>query len=100
MSPTATHGGKETLGMQHPRRRASSPENTPSRSLSLPESASDPAVVITPKISEPWTVDKVLETVHPEPPATGSSSPIPFFHILERLKTNKREGWRRFGINR
>ncbi|KAI1255174.1 hypothetical protein MGN70_003238 [Eutypa lata] len=73
MSPSATHSGKETL---------------------------DPAVVITPKISEPWTVEKVLATIHPEPPVTGSSSPIPFFHVLERLKTNKREGWRRFGINR
>lgn len=31
-------------------------------------------------------------------PQTGSSSPIPFFHLLERLKTNKREGWRRFNI--
>lgn len=26
------------------------------------------------------------------------SSPIPFFHLLERLKTTKREGWRRLGI--
>ncbi|RYP63050.1 hypothetical protein DL769_007076 [Monosporascus sp. CRB-8-3] len=60
----------------------------------------DPAIVNTPKISEPWTVEKVLATIHPAPPAEGSSSPISFFHILERLKTNKREGWRRFGINR
>lgn len=30
---------------------------------------------------------------------TGSTSPVPFFHLLERLKTTKREGWRRFGIN-
>ncbi|KAI7150682.1 hypothetical protein KC352_g28736, partial [Hortaea werneckii] len=27
------------------------------------------------------------------------TTPIPFFHLLERLKTTKREGWRRFGIN-
>lgn len=27
-----------------------------------------------------------------------SSSPVPFFHMLERLKTTKREGWRRSGI--
>ncbi len=32
-------------------------------------------------------------------PETATSSPVPFFHILERLKTTKREGWRRFGIN-
>lgn len=24
---------------------------------------------------------------------------MPFFHLLERLKTTKREGWRRFGIS-
>lgn len=30
---------------------------------------------------------------------TDSSSPVPFFHALERLKTTKREGWRRFGID-
>jgi putative hydrolase of HD superfamily len=33
------------------------------------------------------------------PPQTDSSSPVPFFHMLERLKTTKREGWRRFGID-
>ncbi|KAI0128150.1 HD domain-containing protein [Hypoxylon sp. NC0597] len=60
----------------------------------------DPGVVITPKVSDPWTVEKVLATIHPEAPAETSSSPIPFFHVLERLKTGKREGWRRFGINR
>ncbi|KAH8586434.1 HD domain-containing protein [Bisporella sp. PMI_857] len=31
-------------------------------------------------------------------PELNSESPIPFFHILHRLKTTKREGWRRFGI--
>ncbi|KAI1097400.1 HD domain-containing protein [Jackrogersella minutella] len=60
----------------------------------------DPGVVITSKVSEPWSVEKVLATIHPEAPAEGTSSPIPFFHILERLKTGKREGWRRFGITR
>jgi putative hydrolase of HD superfamily len=30
--------------------------------------------------------------------AESSSSPVPFFHLLERLKTTKRAGWRRFGI--
>ncbi|KAI1473335.1 hypothetical protein K445DRAFT_320251 [Daldinia sp. EC12] len=60
----------------------------------------EPGVVITPKVSEPWTVEKVLAQIHPTAPPEGSSSPVPFFHILERLKTGKREGWRRFGINR
>lgn len=35
----------------------------------------------------------------PYPPEENSSSPLPFFHLIERLKTTKREGWRRFGIN-
>lgn len=35
----------------------------------------------------------------PHPPEENSTSPIPFFHLVERLKTTKREGWRRFGIN-
>ena len=39
----------------------------------------------------------VLSTL-PTQPAQHSPSPIPFFHMLERLKTTKREGWRRFGI--
>lgn len=40
----------------------------------------------------------VLSTL-PVQPKVGSSSPVPFFHVLERLKTTKREGWRRFGIS-
>jgi putative hydrolase of HD superfamily len=32
-------------------------------------------------------------------PVSGSSSPVPFFHLIERLKTTKREGWRRFNIH-
>jgi len=47
---------------------------------------------------EKWTVEGVVATLPGGPPQTDSTSPIPFFHILERLKTTKREGWRRFGI--
>lgn len=32
-------------------------------------------------------------------PQTNSPSPLAFFHLIERLKTTKREGWRRFDIN-
>ncbi|KAK4110931.1 hypothetical protein N656DRAFT_781241 [Canariomyces notabilis] len=53
-----------------------------------------------PTITGPWTVDKVLDTIPGGKPAEGTSSPVPYFHILERLKTTKREGWRRFGIDR
>ena len=34
----------------------------------------------------------------PFPIPTNPTSPVPFFHLLERLKTTKREGWRRYGI--
>ncbi|KAL1985308.1 hypothetical protein VTN96DRAFT_7986 [Rasamsonia emersonii] len=44
-----------------------------------------------------WTAQTVLSTL-PHPPEEHSSSPVPFFHLLERLKTTKREGWRRFGL--
>ncbi|RJE27009.1 HD family hydrolase [Aspergillus sclerotialis] len=46
-----------------------------------------------------WTTQTVLSTL-PHPPEENSASPVPFFHLLERLKTTKREGWRRFGIEK
>ncbi|KAJ3556634.1 hypothetical protein NPX13_g10093 [Xylaria arbuscula] len=61
---------------------------------------SEPGTVPAPQISGPWTVEKVLATITPSPPAENTDSPVPYFHILERLKTGKREGWRRFGIER
>ncbi|EME38309.1 hypothetical protein DOTSEDRAFT_75760 [Dothistroma septosporum NZE10] len=45
-----------------------------------------------------WTPQTVLSNL-PVEPQTGSSSPLPFLHLLERLKTTKREGWRRFDIS-
>ncbi|KAG9252664.1 HD domain-containing protein [Emericellopsis atlantica] len=51
------------------------------------------------KVSEPWTVEKVLEKID-EKPREDSKSALSFLHMLERLKTTKREGWRRFGIQR
>ncbi|KAF5250178.1 hypothetical protein FANTH_4598 [Fusarium anthophilum] len=45
---------------------------------------------------ETWTVEKALshnDLVH------VSDSPISFFHLLGLLKTTKREGWKRHGIN-
>ncbi|EJP69134.1 HD domain-containing protein [Beauveria bassiana ARSEF 2860] len=52
------------------------------------------------KVDEPWTVEKVVKEIPGDAPVEGSSSPLAFFHMLGRLKTTKREGWRRFGINR
>ncbi|KAL6883001.1 HD domain-containing protein [Trichoderma longibrachiatum] len=52
------------------------------------------------KLSGEWSVERVLEQIPDQTPVEGSSSPIPFFHMLSRLKTTKREGWRRFGIER
>jgi hypothetical protein len=51
------------------------------------------------EIQGEWTVEKVVDGMPGGPPQTDSSSPVPFFHMLERLKTTKREGWRRFGID-
>ncbi|KAJ5822593.1 hypothetical protein N7447_004933 [Penicillium robsamsonii] len=45
-----------------------------------------------------WTPETVLSTLSHRP-EENSTSPVPFFHLIERLKTTKREGWRRFGIN-
>lgn len=47
----------------------------------------------------PWSVQAVLKDL-PDAPTAGSSSPVQFFHYIERLKIEKREGWRRFGISR
>jgi putative hydrolase of HD superfamily len=38
-----------------------------------------------------------LDDIHPRY-AENTDSPVPFFHLLERLKTTKRAGWCRFGI--
>ncbi|KAH7064039.1 HD domain-containing protein [Paraphoma chrysanthemicola] len=45
-----------------------------------------------------WTVESVLSEISTTY-AESTTSPVPFFHLLERLKTTKRAGWRRFGIN-
>ncbi|KAL6232962.1 hypothetical protein BDW75DRAFT_9416 [Aspergillus navahoensis] len=52
----------------------------------------------TPSEQPLWTPQSVLSTI-PHPLEENSTSPVPFFHLLERLKTTKREGWRRFDIN-
>ncbi|EOD43507.1 putative hd family protein [Neofusicoccum parvum UCRNP2] len=44
-----------------------------------------------------WSPESVLSEL-PQRPVPDTDSPLPFFHLLERLKTTKREGWRRFGI--
>ncbi|KAK2044720.1 HD domain-containing protein [Colletotrichum somersetense] len=56
--------------------------------------------VKTPQVEGEWTVEKVLNACPGTATSAGSSSPLPYFHLIERLKTTKREGWRRFGIER
>jgi len=56
--------------------------------------------VATPKVEGEWTVEKALDASPGTATSAGSSSPLPYFHMIERLKTTKREGWRRFGIER
>lgn len=46
----------------------------------------------------PWSVQAVLDEL-PHASQPGSSSAISFLHYVERLKIEKREGWRRFGIS-
>lgn len=45
--------------------------------------------------NEPPPVLAEITTRYPE----STDSPLPFFHLLERLKTTSRAGWRRFGID-
>ncbi|CAH0025898.1 unnamed protein product [Clonostachys rhizophaga] len=73
----------------------SSPEQKTNGEASLSHLGYTPTI----RVSEPWTVDKALDAI-PDQPPTEAESPIPFFHMLERLKTTKREGWRRFAIDR
>ncbi|MCJ1424972.1 hypothetical protein MMC29_002860 [Sticta canariensis] len=47
--------------------------------------------------NEPWSVHAEASKL-PFPVPANPTSPIPFFHLLERLKTTKREGWRKYGI--
>ncbi|KAH6673922.1 HD domain-containing protein [Plectosphaerella plurivora] len=63
---------------------------------------SDLGFIETPKVEGTWSVDKVIAVAPNDSAAfsTPSDSPLPYFHLLERLKTTKREGWRRFGIAR
>ncbi|KAF4448189.1 hypothetical protein F53441_8350 [Fusarium austroafricanum] len=52
--------------------------------------------IVDSETGEQWTVEKVLsgnDLVH------VSDSPISFFHLLGALKTTKREGWKRHGID-
>ncbi|KAF2824364.1 hypothetical protein CC86DRAFT_354349 [Ophiobolus disseminans] len=44
-----------------------------------------------------WSVESVLTELNLTY-AQSTTSPTPFFHLLERLKTTPRAGWRRFGI--
>ncbi|KXH65530.1 HD domain-containing protein [Colletotrichum salicis] len=56
--------------------------------------------VETPKVQGTWTVEKALEISSGTTGPAEAGSPLPYFHLIERLKTTKREGWRRFGIAR
>jgi putative hydrolase of HD superfamily len=47
---------------------------------------------------EPWSVQQVISKLPKTITSVNPESPVAFFHILELLKTTKREGWRRFGI--
>ncbi|KAF9887238.1 hypothetical protein FE257_010366 [Aspergillus nanangensis] len=44
-----------------------------------------------------WAPESVLSGMA-YPPVPSSTSPVPFFHLMERLKTTKREGWQQASI--
>ncbi|KAI5795498.1 putative hydrolases of HD superfamily [Peziza echinospora] len=44
-----------------------------------------------------WSLQSALKDVS-KPVTSPSSSPLAFLHIIEKLKTTPREGWRRFDI--
>ncbi|KAI5308586.1 hypothetical protein KEM55_005350 [Ascosphaera atra] len=46
---------------------------------------------------EEWNMEQLLKGI-PERFEENTSSPVPFFHFVERLKTTPREGWRRCGV--
>ncbi|KAF2259853.1 HD domain-containing protein [Lojkania enalia] len=48
-------------------------------------------------VTRDWSVESALSKIHHNY-AEETDSPVSFFHFLERLKTMKREGWRRKGI--
>ncbi|OJJ52894.1 hypothetical protein ASPSYDRAFT_62552 [Aspergillus sydowii CBS 593.65] len=52
---------------------------------------------ITPDTPE-WDPRTVLSSL-PNPPRENTSTPIPFFHLLSRLKSTKREGWQQAGLS-
>jgi putative hydrolases of HD superfamily len=62
------------------------------------EFPSTESAILTPgQAHSGWSPETVLSKLDHRP-ETNATSPVPFFHILERLKTTKREGWRRFNI--
>jgi putative hydrolase of HD superfamily len=65
------------------------PSKTDSQAATLPPAEA---------ASHRWTVESALSTITPRY-AENTTSPIPFFHLLERLKTTPRAGWKRFGIS-
>ncbi|BCS25450.1 HD domain-containing protein [Aspergillus puulaauensis] len=52
---------------------------------------------ITPDTPE-WDPRTVLSSL-PNPTPENTHTPIPFFHLLSRLKTTKREGWQQAGLS-
>ncbi|KAK6429408.1 hypothetical protein LTR95_014445 [Oleoguttula sp. CCFEE 5521] len=69
--------------------------------MSPPTASNDPPPPVpssTTATSPQWSPQTILSTLR-HPPKPHPSSPLPFLHLLQRLKTTPREGWRRFGLN-
>ncbi|KAF6834576.1 hydrolase-HD superfamily protein [Colletotrichum plurivorum] len=96
MSPTSTNGTNGTNGVS----TNGEPNIKGKQPLTCADFVLDLGYVPTPKVEGTWTVEKALKASSGTDAPENPSSPLPYFHVLERLKTTKREGWRRFGIER
>lgn len=102
MSPSATENGAKANGVIETgaSRLSSFTQSWSSRLANGLNVKADLGIVPVPKVEGDWTVDKAVDTIGTGKYTEASNSPIGYFHLLERLKTTKREGWRRFDINR
>ncbi|KAL8651976.1 MAG: hypothetical protein Q9226_004460 [Calogaya cf. arnoldii] len=102
--------------MERAKRAAHLVVNSSETDLSSPSHPDTDATAAAPALGEQWSVqqgklrtpslkkktsaneDTIVLTTLPSPPPANPTNPMPFLHIIERLKTTPREGWRRFSI--
>ncbi|KAL8771030.1 MAG: hypothetical protein Q9209_003449 [Squamulea sp. 1 TL-2023] len=90
--------------MERARRAAHVLANSSEADLSSSSHPEINATAAALSLDEQWSVEQgklfpfsFLKTLPSRPPS-NPTNPLPFLHVLERLKTTPREGWRRFSI--